>query len=102
MTFPLPILFLGFPVSPDFARLLSKANPHVVSLFIQKGEGEYLQEMIFKEKIYLGKSVANLTDFSELELLEKHIYSILKKLVPDYPFKENPLVLFTHCPPSQE
>lgn len=94
-----PHLFLGFPVNADFSRLLSEVNPYMTSLFIQE-KGDYLQELVFKNGKYLGKPIENITDFSELELLEANIFSILKKLVPNYPYENTPLVLFTVPPRS--
>lgn len=97
MQFLTPQLFLGFPLSSEFASKLEKTNPYAVSLFIQE-KGDYLHEVNFKNGKYLGKFVNNLADFSELELLEANIFSILKKLVPNYPYEQNPLVLFTISP----
>jgi hypothetical protein len=43
---------------------------------------------------YFGKFAnANLT-MSALELLEKNVYSLLKKIVPDFPYEETALYVF--------
>lgn len=86
-------LFLGFPVDQEFSFHLQKVNPHLTSLFIQKS-GQYLEEVNFKGVSYLGKYAENVTDSSELELLEANVYSLLKKLVPDYSYEKVPLLLF--------
>jgi hypothetical protein len=43
---------------------------------------------------YLGKEAGPLNDLNGLELLQVHLMSILRRLVPDYPFEEKALVLF--------
>jgi len=94
MNFINPQLFLGFPIGQDYAAKLKSANPHIIALFVQNS-GDYLQEVTFKNGKYWGKFVGNIADFSELELIETNIISILKKFVPDYPYDQVPLVLFT-------
>jgi hypothetical protein len=94
MEFLTPNLFLGFPIEESFEKKLNLTNPYIVSLFVKKN-GDYLQEVTFKTRKYLGKFVGHMTDFSELELIEANIFSILKKLVPDHPYDQTPLVLFT-------
>lgn len=86
-------LFLGFPVDDDLDLLLKKINPQFKSFFIQNNS-DYLQEMTFKNRLYLGKLVENRGSISDLELLENNIYSLLKKIVNDYPFEKKPLLLF--------
>lgn len=86
-------LFLGFPVDADFARELDKIRPEVLGQFIQNGE-PYLQEICFHSTRYLGKFAGKGSHLSDLDLLDTNIYSILKKLVPQYPYKDTSLVLF--------
>lgn len=88
-------LFLGFPVDSKYASLLDSVKSH----FILNEEGSYLQEITHHNKRYLGKMVGNLSDLSSLELLESNIYSLLKKLIPHYPYEEIPLKLFSVLTP---
>lgn len=86
-------LFLGLPVNNELAAHLAKIDPKILSFFIQKEEN-YLQEVFFQKKHFLGKSVDKAVDLSSLEMLELNIYSLLKKLVPHYPFENTSLLLF--------
>jgi hypothetical protein len=86
-------LFLGFVINEAFAHELNQINPILKKMFIQEGE-EYLHEILYRERPYLGKFVPPLSDLSSIESLEINIYSLLRKLVPDYPYAEHPLTLF--------
>lgn len=86
-------LFLGFPLEKDFVELLNQINPYLRDLFIKKN-GDYLQEIDFNQINYLGKYAGFIIDSQALEQLEDHIYSLLKKLVPNYPYHKGNLVLF--------
>ena len=86
-------LFFGFPVDPLFEKELSKVNPHMLDQFIQRG-GDHLEERVHLEMRYLGKDLGRLADLQTLEQLEANIFSILKKIVPDYEYGEIPLTLF--------
>lgn len=85
-------LFFGFSVDASLEDALTKANSHAVQLFINNSS-EYLHEVFHDGKRYVGKFVGQITSPPELELLEANIYSITKKLVPDYDFSLNPAVL---------
>ncbi|KAF3361723.1 Uncharacterized protein PHSC3_001722 [Chlamydiales bacterium STE3] len=86
-------LFLGFQIEKDFADKLQKVNLDVRSLFIKNQPG-YLQEVEFQQQRYIGKMIDVNTDLDALFLLKNNILSILKKLVPEFPYKEDSLVLF--------
>jgi hypothetical protein len=86
-------LFIGFPKDPLFEKELQKANKHLIDQFI-RSNGEYLEEINHQGMSYLGKKLGKLSQFSEIVLIEANIYSILKKLVPDFPYDETPLILF--------
>ena len=86
-------LFFGFPVDPLFEKELSKVNPHMLDQFIQTG-GDHLEERVHLEMRYLGKDLGSLADLQTIELLEANIFSILKKIVPDFEYNEIPLMLF--------
>ncbi|NGX43693.1 MAG: hypothetical protein K940chlam7_01993 [Chlamydiae bacterium] len=86
-------LFLGFPVDALFEKEIEKINPNVVAQFIQK-EGDYLRDITHDGMRFLGKNVGKIIVLPQLEMLEANIYSILKKIVPDFPYQEVPLYLF--------
>lgn len=86
-------LFLGFAPDAEFEQLLSRANPHLLSLFM--GGGDYLSEISYNKRRYLGKPLPLTTPVSQLESLEVHLLSLLRKLAPEYAFSENPPVLVT-------
>lgn len=86
-------LFLGFPVDELYSNQLKSINPHIKSQFIQEGD-VYLQEIVHQEMRYIGKFVGNIVEYKQLELLETNIYSILKRVVADFPYEETPLYLF--------
>lgn len=60
---------------------------------MQGGE-EYLNEFSYKGMRFLGKGLGSMISLSELELIEKNIYSLLKKVVSQFPYEEVPLYLF--------
>ena len=85
-------LFFGFEVEASLEDALSKANSHAVQLFINNSS-EYLHEVFHNGNRYIGKFIGEISSPSELELLQANIYSITKKLVPNYDFNLNPAVL---------
>jgi len=86
-------LFLGFAPDEAFQIELQRANPYFISLFI--GKAEYLQEISVQGKYYLGKHLSSFPTLDQLEVLEKHLLSLLSKLTPHYLFLKNPPVLIT-------
>lgn len=46
--------------------------------------GEYLKRVTHEGKIYLGKEVSLILTMQELERVEAHILSLLKRLVPTF------------------
>lgn len=93
MNFIIPSLFLGFLVDEAFTRALEKNTPEYLHFFLQPGSG-YLEEVTYQEERYIGKFVSNEQNVGQLELLEAHIFSLLKKLAPDYNYTHSNLVLF--------
>jgi hypothetical protein len=89
-------LFLGFPITSEFSSFLEQVDPKVLDLFI-KDEENYLKKLKINEVSFLGKCVDNSIDLDSLELLEANIFSLIKKLVPIYPYSLNPLKLFPIC-----
>lgn len=86
-------LFLGFPVDDLYSKQLDQVNPNLVKAFIQENE-DYLTETHYNEMRFIGKVVGEIIALPQLELLEQNVYSLLKKIVPDFPYKEVPLYLF--------
>lgn len=89
------VLFLGFPVEDIFKMSLSHVDKNILDVFISEN-GEYLNKIIYRNQVYLGKFAGQIVDYDGLVLLETHIYSLLKKLVPDtkYHYKKTRLILF--------
>lgn len=86
-------LFVGFPVDSLFAKELDKTNPNVVSTFIQEA-GDYLHDYTHNDIRYLGKHAGKNLTLIQLDMLEINIYSLLRKIVPEFPYDETPLYLF--------
>ena len=87
-------LFLGFCVTASYAEALTKIAPQMLQLFISENEESHLKEVTFEKVRYFGKFVGEITTLQELHLLEKNIYSILNKIVPNQSCEDVPLVLF--------
>lgn len=87
-------LFFGFPLDPIYIKKLEKINPYLYSQFIGDSE-EYLKEVNAEGLRYLGKNLGKITSIAKLELIEANIYSLLERLVPDYPYNETSLYLFS-------
>lgn len=88
-------LFLGFPIDSSYAKKLDLISEELKSIFIRNdSQGEYLQQIRWKDQTYLGKYVSP-TNLGSLVLLEKNIMTILKKLVSDHPYKTTSLILFS-------
>lgn len=86
-------LFFGLPIDKTLERELKEVDEAVLSIFIRPEEA-YLQEATLQGKRFLGKSIGTAVDFNHLELLETNIYSLLKRILPNYPFPKTSLTLF--------
>ncbi|MBA3816230.1 MAG: hypothetical protein H0X29_06870 [Parachlamydiaceae bacterium] len=86
-------LFLGFPINKDFSQCVAQVDTKIIELFVTENDA-YLRQVVYKNIIYWGKNIGEVCDIDKLELLEKNVYSLLKKVIPDYPFNETPLLLF--------
>lgn len=86
-------LFLGFPVDSVYQQKLKLLSFPEKDLFIQKGDSLYLQEIESEGVVYLGKSLGVCVEIESLNPLQIHVYSLLKRLIPDYPYEEKPLLL---------
>lgn len=87
-------LFLGLPLDPTFEWEMRKSNPYLVSMLTTTGP--YLQKIEINNKKYLGKFLSPTPHLSEIDLLEVHILSLLRKIAPHYLFATNPPVLIPH------
>lgn len=83
-------MFVGHPVDGNLERALRKLDPDHVSLYL--GSEGYLQEVESSGHKFWGKKVGAELDFEALSMSEAHVESLLRKLLPDYHFKE--LLLF--------
>lgn len=86
-------IFIGFPVDSLFEKELAKANQNVVAAFIQESN-DYLQECLYENQRYIGKKAGANLSIAQIQLLEKNVYSLLRKIVPDFPYEETSLYLF--------
>lgn len=86
-------LFLGFPIDLLFAEKLTALDPGYRALFIQDN-AIYLREITYNNIRYIGKVAGKVSELTALDLLEANIFSLLKKLVDDYPYQKNSLHLF--------
>jgi hypothetical protein len=93
MTFD-TILFLGFPLSDAYQKRLLELSSIERELFIQKSSSPYLQEIENEGILYLGKYLGSIIEMAALETLSFHVYSLLKKLIPQFPYEQYPLLLF--------
>jgi hypothetical protein len=87
-------LFFGFLIEADFSAKLQAIDPKIRDLFIQN-DANYLQTATHNKKTYLGKFIGKKGELSQLEQLEANIFSLLKKLVPDFPYEKHSLILFS-------
>lgn len=87
-------LFLGFPVTEAYQQQLNLISPEICSIFIQD-HSDYLQPATLEGQTYLGKRLNVPVDISLLECIQDHIYSLLKRLIPAYSYKDSSLVLLT-------
>lgn len=88
-------LFLGFPLSDSFLLKLKNLPPQITAEFIQEQPSDYLQKVDYQEMSYLGKCLETPFDLRGLDTLQANIDSLLKRLVPDFPYQDHPLRLFS-------
>ncbi len=86
-------LFLGFPVDELYSKQLDRVNPNLLKAFIQE-DGDYLTDVHHNDMRFIGKTIPETIALPQLELLEQNVYSLLRKLVPEFSYEEVPLYLF--------
>lgn len=97
-------LFLAFQVTDLYQEQLDKISSSERDPFIQKQALN--QKMLFREEEnlclqefenegikYLGKYLGPSTDMEKLTLSSLHLYSLLKKWAPSFPYDDHPLLL---------
>jgi hypothetical protein len=87
------ILFLGFPLSDSYQQMLDELPLGEREIFIQRQASPYLQQIESEGKRYLGKFLGASIEMAALESIQSHIYSILKKLVPCFPYEAHPILI---------
>jgi hypothetical protein len=87
------ILFLGFPLSDTYRQELHRVPSSERELFIQSQASPYLQQIEHEGAVYLGKFLGVSIEIAALESLQSHILSLLKKLVPHFPYERYPFYL---------
>lgn len=87
------ILFLGFPVSDSYERILRQLPEVERDLFIGSSDSSYLQKVENEGVQYLGKYLGPIIEMGALEMSSSHIYSLLKKWVPHFSYDCQSLVL---------
>lgn len=85
-------LFLGIHIDVELKTALSLANPHLVALFLTGGD--YLSELSHENQHYIGKPLPPSPTLSQLESIEIHLLSMIKKLAPHYPFHLPTLIAY--------
>ncbi len=94
-------LFLGIRVDDALDQALADVNPHLLDHLVKNGS-DYLHETTLENQRYIGKNLGRISEIENLDLLEANIYSLLKKLLPDYPFEPTSLVLFPQAEESPQ
>lgn len=84
-------LFLGFSVDPTFENELNSLDNQIKSLYIQENSDAYLTKYALNDKQFLGKYIGTSSNLPHLELASTNIYSLLKKIVPNYPYDQSEL-----------
>ena len=86
-------LFFGLPLFEPYLHRLNELPAPFRDAFIQDQSTDYLQQIENEGIVYVGKCINPPLELASLDSLEIHIYSILKKLIPDYPFEQHPLIV---------
>jgi hypothetical protein len=93
-------LFLGLPLSDSYQKELKQLSAAIRDIFIQTHSSPYLQQIESEGMVYLGKYLGPSIELAALDSLQAHIYSLLKKLIPHYPYEQHSLLLFALPLPS--
>ena len=86
-------LFLAFALSESFQVELLKLPASEKQRFIQEHPSPFLEYLEDGGVRYLGKLLGASIEMEALESMNAHVYSILKKMVPHFPYEACPLVI---------
>ena len=85
-------LFLGFCIDDVWKQQFEKVNANLSNYFIRENS-DYLCTITYNNEDFLGKFIGNTSCLDSIKLIQENIISIALKLVPDYNFLSNPVVL---------
>lgn len=88
---PTVSLFLGLPCDIFYNTFIEKMDSSLRELYISDRPESYLNTTHYNGIFYLGKFLGEMAYISDLELLEKNIYSILHKIIPNHPHETKKL-----------
>lgn len=88
-------LFFAFRLNEQDRNALNKVPNLVKDLFISNRSSDYLQVIEVDGNFYLGKFLAECFSSAALETIGKNIHSLIKRLLPGYPFDESSLILLS-------
>lgn len=94
-------LFLGLPLTESFLQQFRQIPQPLKEAFIQDQSPDYLQQIENEGVTYLGKYIDTPYEMSALESLQTHVYSLLQRVIPDFPYADQPLFLLA-LPPSHD
>lgn len=83
-----PTLFLGVPLDKELAQTLE-----LLPKTFAQGE-TYLSKVQFQDRTFLAKPIGEKADLETLHLLEVHLISVFKKLLPHFSVEAESLLLF--------
>lgn len=89
---PNPKLFVGLPFSGEVALFLEKLPPEIYALYFHSYES-YLHVQSVDGRSYIGKEAPHPISLEQLSQLKENIFSILKKVIPDYSVSHQSLKL---------
>lgn len=88
-----PRLFYGFPISSDCGRALEEVPSELKSMFLDKENPDYLTEISYEDRRYIGKWLPDPIDLPTLSLTQHNIQSLLLRLMPQHPVEREALVI---------
>jgi hypothetical protein len=88
-----PLLFLGLPITEHWERSIQLINPHLLRYFINGKD--YLHEIQMGCEKFIGKPTEEILSLKQMEELNIHILSLLKRINPHFPISRDSLILIT-------
>lgn len=87
-------VFIGMPLEGLFLATYEAVPAQKRALFVGKDETS-LREIQYQDKKYVGRFVPAMSSITDLEMIEQNVFSVLKRLTPEFHFDETPLILFS-------